>query len=696
MIDQKTALAETEKLLPSAVQISASTVETLRDVLRWHEWRYYVKNDPVISDAEYDQLFSKLSDYEEKHPDQITKGSPTQRVGNDAESSFDLVKHLSPMLSLANSYSAEDLIDFDASVKKFFDSSKKFEYTIEPKYDGGSVVLVYENDQLVRAATRGNGQEGEEITENIRALKSVPLYAPFSKYGITRVEIRGEAIISKLDFEKINAQRAQEGLSLFANPRNTATGGLRTKDPEETAARGIVVFLYQISYFEGESLPDSHFERIELLAKLGFKVPTFETKKSLGIEGAVEFCQSWEEERDKYEYELDGMVVKLDSIKLQDQMGHTAHHPRWAIAFKFQAKQATSILEMVDYQIGRIGAITPVAKIKPVSLAGVTISSISLHNEEFITSKDIRLYDRVLIERSGDVIPYIVKSFPDLREGHEKIIEFPKNCPSCGTELVKPADEAVWRCVNPSCEAQILQKLVFHVSKPAMNIDGLGKSQIEKFYHLGWIKNFADIYRLPYDRIKDLEGFGQKSVDNLSASIEKAKSNPLYRLLHSLSIHHVGNKASQLIAQHIDSIFDLQTKSAEDLLDINEIGPVVADNIEEYFSHEENILVLRQMEELGVNMKSTDEDKPAQAVEDGVFSGKTILFTGTLQDMNRKTAQTLAVENGAKLVSAVSGNLDILVVGEKAGSKLKKAQSLGSVDIITESEFIQMTKQSRS
>jgi len=386
------------------------------------------------------------------------------------------------------------------------------------------------------------------------------------------------------------------------------------------------------------------------------------------------------------------MVIKVDSFDLQDMCGYTSHHPRWAIAYKFQAKQATTKLLDIEYQIGKIGSITPVAKVEPVSLAGVTISSISLHNEDFITSKDLRIGDQVLIERAGDVIPYIVKSLPELRTGQEKIVQYPTHCPSCGTLLTREEDAAAWRCSNPDCKAQILQRLIFHVSKDAMDIDGFGEKYVLRFYELGWIKNMADLYRLDYDKIAALEGFGKKSADKLQSSIEKAKANPIHRLLHSLSIHHLGQRAAKLIAEKTNHVLDLVTWTTEDYTAIKDIGPVVAQNAIKWFSDHENVVMLQDMDALGVNLQQTAQDKPKELVTDGVFSGKTILFTGTLTQMGRKEAQDMAEAAGAKNISTVSSNLDILVVGDNAGSKLDKARKLGTVQILTEEDFIAMAQ----
>jgi len=539
---------------------------------------------------------------------------------------------------------------------------------------------------------------GEEITIQSRTIKSLPLEAAFSSKGIYRAEVRGEAVISKERFKAINAFRAEEGLSLLANSRNSATGGLRTKDPSETARRQLDAFIFQLGYAVDKNGRDvlptikSHHDAIDFLGNIGFKVSRGEKKLCHGIQEVIDQCNHWALIRDEYPFEIDGMVIKVDSFDLQDMCGYTSHHPRWAIAYKFQAKQATTKLLDIEYQIGKIGSITPVAKVEPVSLAGVTISSISLHNEDFITSKDIRIGDQVLIERAGDVIPYIVKSLPELRTGHEKIVCYPTQCPSCGTTLVREEDEAAWRCPNMECKAQILQRLIFHVSKDAMDIDGFGEKYILRFYELGWIKNMADLYQLDYDKIAALEGFGKKSADKLKAAIDKAKSNPIHRLLHSLSIHHVGQRASKLIAEKINHLLDLAGWSTEDYIAIKDIGPVVAQNAIKWFSHEENIAMLREMEALGVNLTQTPQDKPKELISDGVFSGKTILFTGTLTQMGRKEAQELAEANGAKNISAVSGNLDILVVGDNAGSKLDKARKLGTVQILTEEEFIAMAQ----
>lgn len=675
----------------------------LRRLIEYHEYRYYILHDPVISDPEYDQLYKMLEKLEAEHPELATPDSPTQRVSSDLSSDFPSVEHLTPMLSLANSYNEEDLFEFDAQIKRYLNMPEEqdIEYAVEPKFDGGSIAIVYEDNRLVRAATRGNGAVGEEMTNNARAIRSIPLRADFAGMGIHKAEIRGEVLIRKDVFKRINEEREEEGLSLFANARNTATGGLRMKDPQEVAKRGLEAFMYTLGYAADKEGRDvlanfaTHQESLDALARLGFKTPApgEERKVCANIKEAVGFCHAWQEKRDGYPYEIDGMVVKVNSRELQERAGATSHHPRWAIAFKFRAKQATSRLLRVEYQVGKTGSITPVAKIEPVQLAGVTVSSVSLHNEDFIRSKGLRIGDMVLVERAGDVIPYIVKAMDELRDGSEQPIEFPKYCPVNDTdeqvELVRIGGEAAWRCPVCVCGAQNLQKIIFHVSKNAMDVEGLGKSIVERFYELGWLRTIADVYRLDYGKIAELEGFGEKSAANLRESVEKARQNPIHRLLHSLSIHHLGQKVSKIIAAGIGHVLELRNWALEDFTHIKDIGPVVAENIIAFFSNEHNIRLLEEMEALGVNMKQTEDDLPKAAGGEGPFAGKSILFTGTLQTLSRKEAQARAEAAGARNVSAISSSLDILVVGEKAGSKLKKARELGTVEIMTEEEFLE-------
>ena len=681
---------------------AGAVIGELTQLLRYHEWRYYVLDDPVLADREYDLLYQQLLAHEAEHPGLVRPDSPTQRVGSDLEGDAPSVAHLTPMLSLGNSYNREDLREFDRQVKRMLnlDEDAPLAYATEPKYDGGSIALVYENDQLVRAATRGNGTLGEEITANARVIRSVPLTAAFSRYGLHRVELRGEVIIRKDRFRKLNAARRAAGQPPFANPRNTATGGLRMKSPREVAERHLEAFVYSFGYGvdadgnEAIQALGTHSHALDVLAELGFRVPAagVERTHSADIDGAAAFCADWEGRRNDYPYEIDGMVVKVDDLVLQERAGYTSHHPRWAIAYKFAARQATTTLEAVEFQVGKIGTITPVAKTTPVSLAGVMIGSVSLHNEDFIRDKDLRIGDQVLLERAGDVIPYIVKPLPDLRDGSEQPFRWPIHCPVNDTDeevtLVREAGEAAWRCPVCVCGAQNLSRIIFHVSKAAMDIDGMGRRYVEQFYELGWLRTIVDVYRLPYDRIAELDGFGQRSAENLARSVDAARRNPLWRLLHSLSIHHLGTRASQLLAQHVDHALDLADWTEEQFLNIKDIGPTVARNVAAYFSVPRHREQLRELEALGVNLRPTEEDRPAPSVTEGPFVGKSVLFTGSLSLMSRKEAQERATAAGARIVSAVSGKLDVLVVGEKPGSKLKKAQALGSVTVMTEAEFV--------
>ena len=678
---------------------SVDQIDELRDVLRHHEWRYYIKSDPIISDVEYDQLFNYLKSIEENNPELVTPDSPSQRVATDLNLEMDAVPHIVPMLSLDNAYNGDDLKKFDEQIKKLagFDLDHEIEYCVEPKFDGGSVAMVYEHDMFTRGATRGNGKMGEVISSNLKTLPSVPLRASFKEHAIERCELRGEAVIRRSTFDRINQSRAEEGKSLFANPRNAATGGLRMKDPNDTNARGLEVFAFQLGYAEGlkgENILndiDNHYQQLQLLDSLGFKVHDLNNVLCQNIGQVIEKVKSWELNRDKYPYEIDGAVIKVNSTRIQELCGSTQHHPRWAIAFKFKAKQVVSTLLDVEYQVGKIGSITPVAKVEPVHVAGVTVSSISLHNEDFIKERDLHIGDKVIIERAGDVIPYIVKVIEDLRTGNEEAIEFPQYCPINPTEsveLIRRDGEAAWRCPNCTCGAQELERIIFHVSKVAMNIDGFGRAYVEKFHEIGQLRSIADVYNLDYRAILELEGFGEKSVDKLRKAIDKAKQNPLSKLLHSLSIHHLGKKASELIAEQITTIYELTEWDLDRYISIKDIGPVVAQNVLAYFKDEDNVQLIRKMESYGVNIFQTEDDKPLVIAQDAPLKDKTILFTGSLQQMTRSEAKKKAISLGAKALSAVSSNLDILVVGEKAGSKLKKAEALGTVTIWTEEEYL--------
>ncbi len=678
--------------------LTKDNIASLRDVLRFHEYRYYVLSEPLVSDYEYDILYKLLQRTEQAKPELITPDSPTQRVGSSLNQNFITVQHLVPMLSLDNSYNADDLTDFDRKAREL-SGIEEIEYCIEPKFDGASISLIYENDLLTRATTRGDGVEGEDITTNIKQIRSIPLAAAFSTYGIKQIEIRGEIIMSKQSFEKYNAQLTAQGLSPLANPRNAASGSLRMKDPKEVAQRNLDAFLYHVSYFIKEDnsksqtpnlkLLSSHSGSLELLWNLGFRSPQKEKRVVKGIQPVIDYCLDFEAGRDTLPYEIDGMVVKVNDIALQDQLGMTSHHPRWAIAFKFKARQATTRLRAVEFQVGRTGAVTPVAKLDPVYLGGVTVSSISVHNEEYIKEKDLKIGDSVLIERAGDVIPQIVKSLPELRNGTEQDIFFPKECPVCKSELFKEEIEAVWRCINIECEAQVVEKMIHFVSKDAMDIKSFGEANVRKFYELGLLKDIPGIYKLAYEQIGELEGFGKKSLDNLKAAIEASKQQPLHRLIYGLGIRFVGETTAKTLANSVENILDFRNKTEEELLLLEDVGVKVAKSIHQFFQNEQNIHMLEQLGKHGLQLRNEKKD----AVAAGALTGQTFLFTGTLAKLKRSDAEAMAEAEGGVIVSGVSAKLNYLVVGEDAGSKLEKAKKINTVKIISEDEFLQLIGQ---
>lgn len=664
----------------------AHDIEGLRNVLRFHEHRYYVLNDPLISDFEYDSLYKLLEKYEKQHPDSVTPDSPTQRVGVGLIKDFPKVQHLVPMLSLENSYNADDLMDWDRKAREL-SGLDEIEYCVEPKFDGASISLLYEDDIFTRGATRGDGETGDDITPNIKLIRSVPLSATFSRYDIRQIEIRGEVLMNKYNFKKYNDKLIEEGMPPLANPRNAAAGSLRIKDKSIVSKRNLEAFLYHVSYSvkSGNNEPVTHSGMLEMLWELGFRSPKNEMKVVTGINAVIDYVNDFESKRDDLPYEIDGMVIKVNDIRLQEKLGMTSHHPRWAIAFKFKARQATSKLVDVTYQVGRTGAVTPVAKIEPVQVGGVTVSSISIHNEDYIKEKDLKIGDNVLIERSGDVIPQIVKSLPELRTGDEKTIIYPKHCPVCGDKLFKSDDEAVWRCININCKAQVVERIIHFASKDAMDIRSFGEANVHKFFELGLLKDIPGIYRLDFDAIRQLEGFGEKSISNLKLAIEKSKEQPLHRLIYALGIRYVGETTAKTLAQSVTGITELSEYSLEQLQQLEDVGVKVAGSIHEFFRNKDNMHMLSELETLGLKLT---QEKPL--VVEGNLGGQTFLFTGTLNKLKRSEAEARVEQNGGKIVSGVSSKLNYLVVGEDAGSKLEKAKKIASIHIITEEEFLQM------
>lgn len=675
----------------------------LAAVLRWADWRYYVQSDPALADFEYDTLFKKLKALEDSYPEKIAPDSPTQRVAKGLSERFPTVSHLVPMLSLENTYNAEDLRDWDRKVRAGAGAETTIEYCVEPKYDGASISLIYEQDHLVRGATRGDGVMGEDITANIRQIRSIPLSAPFSKLGIRQIEIRGEAVIHKDTFAAYNEQRNAEGLAPLANPRNAASGTLRMLDPAEVSKRKLSAILYHISEQEPISTTlfehrndqevtvvgkaTDHFHAIRQLATLGFPTPAQDMHLFKSIDAVIDYCQSFSAHRDALPFEVDGLVIKVNDFALQEKLGMTAHHPRWAVAFKLAARQATSKLRQVVFSVGRTGSVTPVAKIDPVPIGGVTVSSVSLFNEDVIREKDLRVGDTVLVERAGDVIPYIVKPLTEMRDGSETEIIYPANCPECGHSLERQEDEAVWRCINIACPAQVLERIIHFCSKDAMDIRGMGESNVKKFCALDILKDIPGLYHIEWQRVAALEGFGEKSVTNLRAALEKSKTQPLARLIFGLGIRHVGETTAKTLAQAVSHIREFYEWDEERFIALEDIGPKVAASATHFFSRSETRATLDALEAAGVSL--ANDQKPMQ-VSEGAFSGKTFLFTGTLSKLKRSEAEALAEAKGGSILSGVSSKLNYLVVGTDAGSKLEKAKKMGSIIILSEAAFLSM------
>ena len=679
----------------------AAIVDQLREVILYADWKYYVQSNPVLADAEYDALFKKLKHLEDQYPELKTDDSPTQRVAIGLSERFPTVSHLVPMLSLDNTYNADDLRDWHERCSEFAGTTE-IEYCVEPKYDGASISLVYEKNKLTRGATRGDGVMGEDITINIRQIKAIPLSASFEKFGIDQVEIRGEVVIHKKDFEAINKERIAEGLSPLANPRNSASGTLRILDPTEVRKRKLNAVLYHISFYAqsqnvtGEVYEHtranelhSHYQSLQWLYNLGFPTPAREMKVFKTIDEVIQYCHEFEGKRDDLAFEVDGLVIKVNDFAMQDKMGMTSHHPRWAVAYKFKARQSTSKLRKVEFQVGRTGVITPVAKIDPVGIGGVTVTSISLFNEDVVREKDLRIGDTVLVERAGDVIPYIVKPFAELRTGEEIEIQFPESCPACNEKLEKQEDLAAWRCINANCPVQVAERLMHFASKDAMDIRSLGSANVQKFFDLGLLKDIPGIYNLDWSKIRTMEGFGEKSVLNLQQAIENSKKQPLNRLIFGLGIRYVGETTAKTLASAIADIRELYDWDAEKLCTLEDVGPKVAGSVAHFFSHEENRHMIDRLGEAGVNLLNEKKNQQQEAGEQPL-AGKSFLFTGTLNQLKRSDAEAMVEQKGGSILGSVSAKLNYLVVGADAGSKLEKAKKLGTVSILTEDEFLAM------
>ena len=658
-------------------------IERLRKEIEYHNYRYYVLNSPVISDAEYDRLFRRLQELEEKYPEFFDPNSPTQRVGAKPVEAFGVVEHKVPMLSLANAFSEEEMREFDRRVKRFLGLSENevIEYVAEPKIDGAAVSILYENGKLTRAATRGDGIRGEDVTSNVRTIKTVPLILVDEELPPPPVlEVRGEVFMEKEAFKKLNEERLKRGEEPFANPRNAAAGSLRQLDPRVTAERPLDIFFYGVGYYEGVEFK-THWEVLNKLKAWGLKVNPL-SKICKGVDEVIERHKYLESIREKLPYEIDGMVVKVNSIELQRRLGEVSRSPRWAIAYKFPpTMEATQIVD-IKVQVGRTGVLTPVAILKPVKIGGVEVSRATLHNQDEIERKDIRIGDWVFVERAGDVIPEVVKVIKERRTGKERPFKMPDRCPECGAPVVR--DGAYHRCIGLACPAQLKARIRHFVSKRAMDIEGIGPKLIDQLVSKGLVKDPADLYAIPKHVWASLENMGEKSAENIMKALEKSKNVELWRFIHALGIRHVGEHLSQVLANRFKTLENLMKATEEDLLKVPEVGPEVAKSVVEFFRNPENRKVIEKLLKYGVRPKPVEEKE-----EEKPLSGKIFVFTGALKSMTRDEAKNLVESLGGRVASSVSKKVDIVVVGESPGSKLEKARKLG-IKTINEEEFLKM------
>lgn len=661
-------------------------IEDLRHEIRKHDYNYYVLAEPTISDEHYDKLVKELEKLEAQYPHLVTLDSPTQRVGKDLTKEFKPVNHKVPMLSLANSYDEQDLFDFDRKVKDSLPNGEKVEYVVEYKIDGASVSLNYVNGYLKTAATRGDATVGEEITSNVKTIRSVPLRINLpakSNFKLIDFEVRGEIFMLIKDFDDLNHKREIKGEKLFANPRNSTAGTLKLQDPKIVAERKLNIFLYSLISPEDEL--ETQEANLKFLKQLGFKVnPEYKVCKN--IEDVLKVCDKLEEKRYSLDYEIDGAVIKVNSIKQQKLLGSIAKSPRWAVAYKFKAKQAFTFVNNITWQVGRTGAVTPVAELDPTKLAGSTISRATLHNYDEIKRKDIRVGDKVIIEKGGDVIPKVVAVVLEERPKGRKETLPPEKCPVCKSKLFKLEDEVALYCENPECSAQTKGRLIHFASRGAMDIEGLGDALIDLFVEKEFIKHFSDIYKLKNlrDKLIGIERLGEKSIDNLLRAIEQSKSKPFYKVLFALGIRYVGAGAAQKIADHFSTIDEIIAASEEEISSIHEIGPSISRSIIQFFSNKINLRLISELKEAGLNFKSEKKEFKKSAL-----TGKNFVLTGTLSTFSRDEASERIKKLGGKITSSVSKNTDYVVAGESTGSKLSKAESLG-VKILSEEVFLKL------
>jgi len=649
-------------------ETAKSRVQELRDLLNQYGYEYYVLDQPSVPDAEYDKLMNELIEIEESFPELKTADSPTQRIGGQVLDAFEKVQHQTSMLSLGNAFNEEDLRDFDRRVRQAV--GDEFSYVCELKIDGLAVSLRYEDGYLVLGATRGDGTTGENITENLKTIRSIPLRIkePLS------MEVRGEAFMPRKSFEALNEAKMKRDEVPFANPRNAAAGSLRQLDPKIAAKRNLDIFVYAMTD-TGELEIDSHSESLNLLDELGFKTNK-ERQTCETIDDVIAYIESWQTQRPELSYDIDGIVVKVDSFDQQAELGTTAKSPRWAIAYKFPAEEVVTKLVNIELTVGRTGVITPTAILEPVQVAGTTVQRASLHNEDLIREKDIRIGDYVVVKKAGDIIPEVVNVIEEKRTGEEQEFTMPTHCPECESELVRLEEEVALRCINPSCPAQIREGLIHFVSRNAMNIDGLGEKVISQLFREQLIKDVADIYTLTKQQLIELERMGEKSADNLIAAIEASKENSLERLLFGLGIRHVGAKAAKTLAQHFETIDKLTKATYDELVAINEIGAKMADAIVAYFTQEEVQELIHELKEYGVNLTYKGPKLVSVENVDSVFAGKTVVLTGKLEQLSRNEAKAQIEALGGKVTGSVSKKTDLVVAGEEAGSKLTKANEL--------------------
>ncbi len=659
--------------------------DKLRREIRHNEYLYYVLDAPEITDAEYDRMMVRLRELEARYPDSIPADSPTQRVGGRASSQFTEVRHLEPLLSLGNVFSAEELRAFDERVRSGLPAGSKVEYVMEPKIDGLACSLIYENGKLVRAATRGDGVVGENVTANVRTIRSIPLTlkVPDGETVPELLDVRGEVYMPRQAFMRLNEQRAERGESEFANPRNAAAGSLRQLDPQVTASRSLSFFAY---YLVGEGAQPKHSESLALLAHYGFKVSE-NYKVVENIDEAIKYIGDFNELRQGLSYDTDGAVIKVNDVYQQRILGATGKDPRWATAYKYPPEQAETTLEDIDWRVGRTGVLTPTAVLTPVKLSGSVISRATLHNEDFIRAKDIRIGDRVVINKAGEIIPEVLRVVVEKRSGDEKEVEIPSVCPECGWRVERQGEEAAIRCANPHCPALGREGLIHFVSRDAMNIDGCGPSVINALLDAGLVRDAADLYSLRKDDLLKLERMGEKSADNLLAALAESKKNELDKLLFALGIRHVGAKVARILATEFGSMEKLQQAQPEELAQIRDIGDKIAESVVTWLNVPANIDLVERLAAAGLTMTFT----PPASQEDNPFFGKTLVFTGTMPTLGRAEAKTMAQDVGAKVSGSVSKKTDYVIAGAEAGSKLEKAQQLG-VTVIDEAEFLRLLK----